>query len=564
MGVGWTAEDLKGPYVLVESVAGESHPGSMHLGRLSEAAKMGAAEAGAAAAMYACTDMCDGIAQGTDGMDYSLPSRDLIAAATEMHAHSGYYDAVVLVSGCDKAVPAHLMAAARLGLPAVHVPGGVMRPGPGEATVDQVGELARAVRVGKTSKVEFEAWVSTVVGSCGACSFMGTAVTMQVLAEALGLALPHSAAMPADSDLIDDMARRAGAAVVAQLAAGLTVRDILTQASLDNALHVHAAIGGSTNALIHLAAISAEAGLVWDPDRVQRINESTPFLVDTRPVGRFPASMFWHAGGVPRVMWELRERLDLDVLTASGERLGDELERYDRHGLFDLSEIALPPMRTKRGEVIRSVRDPLSPQGSVAVLRGNLAPEGAVVKQAAVHPDARRIVGRARVFDRQEDALAEIVSNAIQPGTVIVIRYEGPRGSGMPEQYYITAAIDSDPILSRSVALVTDGRFSGASKGPCIGHVSPEAAVGGPLSRVRDGDWISVDIDERSLELVGNRETPGTPSDGDSLLIERAGDPIPLPAPSNGWLGIYRALAESATQGARAVAPRSLLMQTAI
>lgn len=547
-GVGWTQRQLDGPYILVESVAGDSHPGSAHLSGLVDAAADGAGQTGAAVAKYACTDMCDGIAQGTDAMDYSLPSRDLIASVVEMHARSGYYDAVVLVSSCDKAVPAHLMAAARLNLPAVHVPGGSMPAGEGGVTVDQIGAIAAALRRGEIDKAEYDAWVESAVPSCGACAFMGTALTSQVVAEVLGLALPHTAVAPAnDADVMRDIGRRSGEQVLAHLRAGLSARDFITDAAIRNALVVHAAVGGSTNLLLHLPAIAAEAGVPFTLALVQEVNDAVPFLVDTRPTGRYPAHLFWYAGGVPRVMREVSKHLDLDALAATGRPWGEELERlpHDSEVPTPLTKLGLAPT-----DIIRPVDDPIDHRGAVAILRGNLAPRGAVVKRSAVLPEARRVQGPARVFERQEDALAAITERRISPGDVVVIRGEGPRGSGMPEQYYVTSAIAADPELARTTALITDGRFSGASKGPCVGHISPEAAVGGPIGSLREADVVLVDIDAGRVDLLGQ---PGdrdlSTARGEQLITERKPQLVAA-QPTGGMLGLYRALAGHADEGA--------------
>ncbi|ACQ79746.1 Dihydroxy-acid dehydratase [Beutenbergia cavernae DSM 12333] len=548
LGIGWQEDDLAKPYVLVESVAGDSHPGSHHLRELSEAVRDGVVPGGAAA-QYTCTDMCDGIAQGTDGMDYSLPSRDLIAAAVEMHAESAYYDAVALISGCDKAVPAHLMAAARLDLPTVHVPGGVMLPGHDDVTIDGIGELAARLRRGELDPAEYRTWVRDAVPSCGSCAFMGTALTSQVLSEVLGFALPHSAVMPAGSAFSLDVAAASGRQLLDRLAAGRTARRYLTPSSIRNAMVVHAAIGGSTNFVIHLAAIVAEAGGALDLEELQRINDSTPYVADIRPAGRFPANLFWHAGGVPTLMRLLREHLDLDAPCGWDVPWGDLLERESAEP-FTAGDAELARRGLTPSDILRPTASPLSERGALAVVRGNLAPEGAVVKRTAVHPDARRVVGPARVFEDQETALEAVSTRSIRPGDVLVIRGEGPRGSGMPEQYYLTSAIASDPELVTSVALITDGRFSGASLGPCIGHVSPEAAAGGPIGQIREGDVLEVDIDERRLNLLDPDAAGGA-----STLAERAAShPYAAPPPGRGYLGIFQSLAGSAMSGARMTA----------
>lgn len=557
LGIGWTRRELDLPHVLVESVAGDSHPGSVHLAGAVDAALVGAREAGGAAARYTCTDMCDGIAQGTDGMDYSLLSRDLIAGVTEMHARSGHFDALVLVSSCDKAVPAHLMAAARLDLPTVHVPGGSMSAGRGDTTVDQIGEIAARMRRGELSPEEYRRWADDAVPSCGACAFMGTALTSQVLSEVVGLALPGSAVVPAAGERLPALARVSAATVLEHLRAGRTARDFLTPAALRNAMVVHAAFGGSTNFLLHLPAIAAEAGHAFDLRELQAVNDAVPFLLDTRPTGRLPANLFWHAGGVRRVMHEVRDHLDLDALAGTGRTWRDELDAWVEGGGLTAPDDAL----TRRGltpeDVIRPVGRPLDPRGAIVVLRGNLAPDTAIAKRSAVAPAARRLQGRALVFESQEDALAAIVGRVVRPGHVLVIRNEGPRGSGMPEQYYVTSAIAADEELRATTALVTDGRFSGASKGPCVGHVTPEAAVGGPLAVVMDGDHVLVDMDLGLLELLGaDGDTDLSPERGAELIAKRLAEWVPRPAPrGTGMLALYRATAGRAAAGAVMTAP---------
>jgi dihydroxy-acid dehydratase len=562
-GMGWSRADLDRPHVLVESVAGDSHPGSVHLAGLAEQVVSGVRGAGGRPARYTCTDMCDGIAQGTDGMDYSLLSRDLIAAVCEMHARSGHYDAVVFISSCDKAVPAHLMAAARLDLPAVHVPGGAMGAGRGDATVDQIGTIAAALRRGELSVDEYREWVDTAVPSCGACAFLGTALTSQVVAEVLGLAQPHSAVAPAAGEQIAASAKSAGELVLAHLAAGRTARTFLGPGSLRNAIAAHAAVGGSSNFLLHLPAIAAETGQSIDLGLLQEINDTVPYLLDTRPAGRYPANLFWHAGGVPAVLWQIRDLLDLDAPAATGRPWGEELPRLraefaERPPAKLLTDRDLTP-----DDVIRPRERPLEPQGAIAVLTGNIAPLGAVVKRSAVAPAGRRVVGPAVIFERQEDALDALAKREIHPGCVVVIRGEGPRGSGMPEQYYVTGAIAADPELCESVALITDGRFSGASRGPCVGHICPEAAVGGPIAVLQPGDTVEVDITERRLNLLGaHGQAPEhwSPANGQRLIDTRLAAWRPAPTGGNGpggVLGLYRALAGPAATGGRLTPPGS-------
>jgi len=555
IGVGWSEEDLDRAYLLVETTGGESHPGSVHLDSIAEEVRRGAREAGAAVARQACTDMCDGIAQGTAAVDYSLPSREIIAAAAEMHARAGHFDAVVLVSSCDKAVPAHLIAAARLRLPAVHVPGGAMPAGRGGVTVDQIGRLAMQMRRGEVTEDEYRNWRTSAVTSCGACAFMGTALTSQVVSEALGLALPGTAAAPAGGQFSRERAAEAGAAAIALLRKGITSADILTPQAFENAYTLHAAVGGSTNFMLHFPAIAAAAGVRFDHARLQEINDRTPFLLDTRPAGRFSANLLWHAGGVPAIMGHIHDLLHLDALTVTGRTLGENLDALQASGWIEQRREQIARMGFDADEVIRPRARPIAPMGSLALLRGSLAPDGAVCKRIGVS-GARRRVGPARPFDSQEQALAAITEGRIRPGDVVVIRYEGPRGSGMPEQYYVTATIAEMEELSEQCVLVTDGRFSGASKGPCVGHVSPEAAVGGPIALVEEGDLVAVDLDARTLDLVGVAGAELEPAGVERVLAERRARWSPRPpAYSSGLLALYTATASSPTFGGVMVPP---------
>lgn len=549
IGIGWSKEDLERPYLLVETVGGESHPGSIHLDRLAEEVRDGARAAGAAVSRQACTDLCDGITQGTAAMSYSLASREIIAAAAEMHAMGGHFDAAVLVSGCDKAVPGHLIAAARLGMPIVHLPGGAMPAGPGGMTVDQIGAIAARMRRGEVNEEEYDRWRSNAAPSCGSCAFMGTALTAQVVAEALGLALPGTAVAPASGEFLHRRARESGAAAVQLLDRGITTRDILTRDAFENALVMHAAVGGSTNFMLHMPAIAAEVGVCVDYELVQHISDSTPYLLDSRPAGRYPASLFWHAGGVPALMRQLRDHLHLDALTVTGKPLRAVLDDAAwTDGVGDaahLGRLGITPT-----DIIRRYENPIAARGAITILRGSLAPDGAVCKRSAV-AGARRRLGPARVFDSQDEVLSAIAEDRIRPHDVLVIRYEGPRASGMPEQYYVTSALADRAELAETCALITDGRFSGATKGPCVGHVAPEAAAGGPIALVRDGDLLLVDIDGGRLDIVG---IDGIEFNSEEIAAElsrrRAAWTAPAPRYRSGLLRLFTATASSASNGA--------------
>ena len=558
LGIGWSEEDLSKPQVLIESVAGDSMPCSIHLGELVEHVRDGVIEAGGASARYFCNDMCDGVAQGTEAMEYSLASREVIAFATEMHAFAGHFDGVVLLSGSDKALPAHVIAALRLDMPAIMVPGGVMEEGPAGDTLphqtmslEQVGTIHAQLQRGEISAREYAFLREEACPSKGTCAFMGTACTMQVLCEAMGLALPGSALRPAASFAMSRGSRQAGKAILGLIEKGITPRQVFTQKALENAIAVHAAIGGSTNAILHLPAFAHEAGLRFDYEAVQRINDRVPFIVNVRPSGRHTPDRLWFAGGVPRVMRELGELIHLDALTVTGRTVGENLEALEKAGWFEQMPRYLAARGLKVEDVVRPVSDPLRPEGAIAILRGNLAPETAVVKRSALDPSLRRFVGRARVFDSQEDALQAIFQDRIQPGDALVIRYEGPAGSGMPEQFYVTEAIVSNPALATKTALVTDGRFSGASRGPAIGHVSPEAAEGGPIAAVQENDLILVDIENRRLDLIGvdGEEKPAV--EMERVIAERLERLPRRPLKhTRGLRGFFTHLASSAAEGA--------------
>ena len=528
IGTGWTPEDLEKPQILIESTFGDSHPGSVHLMELTEMVRAGVNDAGGKGARYVCTDICDGEAQGHDGINYSLASRDMIAAMVEIHARATPFDAAVLLSGCDKSVPAHLMAIGRVNIPAILVPGGVMDAGPDLLTLEQIGTYSAMQRRGEISEEQLTWYKRHACPSCGACSFMGTASTMQVMAEALGLALPGTALMPATGAGLREAAQHAGVQAVALARAGLAPRDMVTMQSFENAIRVHAAISGSTNSLLHLPAIAREFGIDLDAGWFDRIHADARYLLNVRPAGKWPASYVHLAGGVPAVMEEIRDRLHLDVMTVTGRTLGENLDALKTGGFYADCAARLARHGLNRADVIRPIDDPIGVNGTVAILKGNLAPEGAVVKHAAVPPAMHRARLIARPFDSEEEAIEAVLSRRIRPGDAVIIRYEGPKGSGMPEMFYTTEAIASDPELAASIALITDGRFSGATRGPAIGHVSPEAADGGPIALLEEGDLIEIDIPGRRLEIVGFGGAERTRGEVGAVLGGMAAQAAPL------------------------------------
>lgn len=521
IGMGWQVEDLDKPQILIESTYGQSHPGSAHLLELAQKACAGTDVAGGKGALYFATDICDGMAQGHDGINYSLASRDTIANLIEIHANATPFDAGVFLSSCDKSVPAQLMAIGRINIPSIMVTGGVMEAGPDLLTLEQIGMYSAMFQRGEITEDQFLFYKHHACPSCGACSFMGTASTMQIMAEALGLMLPGSALMPATCPDLRDVARRAGRQAVELARLGLTARQIVTKESFENAVMVHAAISGSTNTLLHLPAIAHEFGIEIDSDTFDRMHRGAHYLLDIRPAGRWPAQYFYYAGGVPQIMEEIRDQLHLDVMTVTGKTLGKNLEELRHNGYYETCARWLKGTGLKRTDIIRTFDEPIGTDGTIAILKGNLAPEGAVVKHSAVPKEMFKATLRARPFNCEEDAIAAVLHHDIQPGDAVIIRYEGPKGSGMPEMFYTTEAISSDPQLSASIALITDGRFSGASKGPAIGHVSPEAADGGPIALVEENDLIEIDIPRRVLRVCGINGEMKTEAEIAAVLEQR-------------------------------------------
>ena len=521
LGTGWGKEDLSKIQIMIESTFGDSHPGSGHLFELVEEARKGIAEAGGYGARYFTTDICDGEAQGHDGINYSLPSRDMIANMIEIHANATPFDGGIFVASCDKGMPAHLMGIGRVNIPSIVITGGVMDAGPDLLTLEQIGMYSAMYERGEISEEKLSFYKQNACPSCGACSFMGTASTMQIMAEALGLMLPGSALMPATSPDLCTVAREAGKQAVWLAEHNLTPDKIVTMKSFENAIMVHAAISGSTNSLLHLPAIAHEFGIEIDGDTFDRIHRGAHYLLNIRPAGEWPAQYFYYAGGVPTIMEEIKDSLHLDVMTVTGKTLGENLEELKKNGFYDKCDKYLAKVGLRREDVIRPFDRPFGTDGSIAILKGNLAPDGAVVKHTVVPKEMFHAVLKARPFDCEEEAIHAVLTHAIQPGDAVIIRYEGPKGSGMPEMFYTTEAIASDAELGASIALLTDGRFSGASKGPAIGHISPEAADGGPIALVEENDLIEVDIPNRILQIIGIRGEEKSPEEVEAILEER-------------------------------------------
>jgi dihydroxy-acid dehydratase len=528
IGTGWKREDLSKPQIFIESTYGDSHPGSGHLNILVEEVRKGVAQAGGFGARYYVTDICDGESQGTDGINFSLASREMIANMIEIQGNATVSDAGVYLASCDKGMPGNLMGLARVNIPSVVVPGGTMNAGPEMLTLEQLGMYSAKYQRGEIDEEKLDWAKCNACPSCGACSFIGTASTMQIMAEALGLALPGSALMPATSPDLLAYAREAGKqAVKLAYMENMKPSDIVTMESFENAILVHAAISGSTNCLLHIPALAHEFGIEITGDTFDRLHRGAHYLLDVRPAGRWPAETFYYAGGVPAIMEEIKEHLHLDVMTVTGKTLGENLEDLKKNGFYERCEKWLAQFNERyntnitRKDIIRPYDEAIGMEGSIAVLKGNLAPEGAVIKHTACPKEMFKAVLRARPFDSEEECLDAVLHHKVQKGDAVFIRYEGPKGSGMPEMFYTSEAISSDKELGKSIALITDGRFSGASTGPVIGHCSPEAVDGGPIALVEEGDLIEIDVEARKLNIIGIHGVKMTEEEVQEVLKQR-------------------------------------------
>lgn len=558
IGTGWKKDDLEKPQVMIESTFGDSHPGSGHLNILVDEVRKGVAEAGGYGARYFCTDICDGESQGTDGINYSLASREMIANMIEIHANATPFDAGVYLSSCDKGLPGNLMGLARVDIPAIVVPGGTMNAGPELLTLEQLGMYSAKYERGEIDKEKLDWAKCNACPSCGACSFIGTASTMQIMAEALGLALPGSALMPATSPDLLEYAREAGKqAVKLAKSENMKPSDIVTYESFENAILVHAAISGSTNCLLHIPALAHEFGIEITGDTFDRLHRNARYLLDVRPAGKWPAECFYYAGGVPAIMEEIKEHLHLDVMTVTGRTLGENLDELKNNGFYEKCEKWLDEFNKRYGikltrqDIIHPYDKAIGTDGSIAILRGNLAPEGAVIKHTACPKEMFKSILRARPFDSEEECLDAVLKHKVQKGDAVFIRYEGPKGSGMPEMFYTSEAISSDAELGKSIALITDGRFSGASTGPVIGHCSPEAVDGGPIALVEEGDLIEIDVMERKLNIVGINGERMSMEEIDEVLKERRKNWKPRePKYKKGVLRLFSEHAASPMKGA--------------
>lgn len=557
-----TEEDYSKPFVLVHSTHGQSHPGSYHLDRLTRQVTLGVHERGGAGFSFTTTDLCDGVATGHDGMNYILPSREFIAGMIEAYVQGHAFDAAVLTASCDKALPAALIAAARLAesIPTVILPGGSGGIGSCYLLSGDIAATFARAEAGLETQDELRYVQRHSLPCEGACQYMGTASTMQVMAESLGLALPTSALSPANERYLLSTARSAGHAAMDLLDRGIKTRDILTEASLRNAVVVHQATGGSTNALLHLAAIAHAAGIDFDVRLFDELGRKTPYLTNLHSAGDYASRQFWYAGGVQRVVWLLADSglLNLDVLTVTGKTMRQNLEVVKESDFFRAGEGYLANYATRdrsralqRTDVIRDADSPDNTFGSVAILTGNLAPEGAVFKFSACDPAMYEHTGRAVVFESEEDCFAAVTGLSVQPGDVLVVRNEGPASCGMPELFNTSSAIVAIPQYRSSVALITDGRFSGATAGPVIGHVSPEATAGGPIALIETGDKVRISLNTRSLDITATHDGGSTAGDvARTLEQRRLGWSKPSRRYTRGMLSVYTGLAVSPMQGA--------------
>ena len=535
--LGFTKEEMRKPLIGVVSSYNEIVPGHIHLDKIVDAVKMGVAMAGGVPLMFPAIAVCDGIAMGHKGMNYSLVTRDLVADSTEAVAMAHQFDALVMVPNCDKNVPGLLMAAARLNIPTIFVSGGPMLAGRvnGKKTsLSSMFEAVGAYNAGKMTGEEVEEYENKACASCGSCSGMYTANSMNCLIEAIGMGLKGNGTIPAPYSERIRLAKQAGMKIMELLEKDIRPKDIMTKEAFENALTVDMALGCSTNTMLHIPAIAHEAGVDLDIELANEISDRTPNLCHLAPAGPTYMEDLNEAGGVYAVMNELEKKglLHKDLITVTGKTIGENIK----------------DSINRDHDVIRPIDNPYSEIGGIAVLKGNLAPETGVVKRSAVDPSMLKFEGPARVFDSEEEAIEAIMGGKIVEGDVVVIRYEGPKGGpGMREMLNPTSAIMGMG-LGSSVALITDGRFSGASRGACIGHVSPEAAVGGNIALVEEGDIIKIDINANTLDFDVT----------DEELAKRRAEWKPRePKITKGYLSRYVSMVTSGNKGAILEVPKS-------
>lgn len=526
--MGLEDEELKKPIIGIADSFSEMVPGHLHLRELAQDVHDGILEAGGIPREFGTIAVCDGLCQGHGGMRFSLPSREIIADSVEAVVSAHQLDGVVLIASCDKIVPGMIMAAARLKIPAIVVTGGPMLSGKYKdeqnLCLSNLREYVGKYQLGQISYEELKPLEMATLPTVGSCNMLGTANTMSCLAEVLGLSLPYMGTAPAVSSEKKRLARASGKRIVAMVREGLTTQKILTQKALLNGVRATMALGASTNSVLHLMAFAHEAGADLQLEDFDRISREIPYLCNLRPSGAFAVEALHASGGIPAVLKAIEDKLDTDQLTVTGKTLRELLEQQP----------------VVENEVIYPRSKPKNREGGIAILKGNLAPDGAVVKVGGVKPSMYVFTGKARVFNSMEDSIDALSAGKIHSGEVIVLKYEGPKGGpGMREMFMVTALLVGRG-MDESTALITDGRFSGSTRGPCIGHISPEAAAGGPIGLVEDGDVIHIDIPNRSLTMDVS----------DAELAERKKHFKPVEKEKSPLLKKYAALVSSADKGA--------------
>ncbi len=531
--MGFSDKDLDKPIIGVANTWSELVPGSYNLRSVAESVKRGIYAAGGTPVEFGVIGACDGTAQGNEGMRFILPSRDLIANDVEVMVQAHQLDGIVLLGSCDKIVPGLLMAAARLKLPAILLPGGPMQGGPvfdnRASDLTSLSEGCGMVKAGKLAEEALYEMEDTCGPGCGSCSFYGTANTMCCLSEALGMTLPTGALIPAVYAERTRIAFATGEKIVELVEQNITADKIINEKSMDNAIRVLNATGGSTNGVLHLLAVAREAGLSSPAimEKFEKIGMDTPLIAKVNPASKYNMEDFYFSGGIPQVMKEIAPLLNLDAMTVTGKTVGENLDSWS--------------CRNVNRDVIKTMEEPFSRFGGIAVLKGNLSPEGCITKPSAIRPEMHFFKGKARVFNGEEEAEKAILEGGIKRGDVVVIRYEGPKGGpGMREMYKAMKYLYGIG-LAESTALITDGRFSGTNNGCFVGHISPEAAEGGPIALIEDGDEITIDIPNHEITLHVEEGI---------LAKRREKFQAPKPKYTKGYLALYSKMAASASRGA--------------
>ncbi|MHA1718456.1 MAG: dihydroxy-acid dehydratase, partial [Promethearchaeota archaeon] len=528
-GCGFSNEELDLPRIAIANSFNDINPGHIHLHELAKAVKSGISEAGGLAMEFNTIAICDGIANSGNNSKYVLPSRDIIAMSLEATVQSHGFDGLVCICSCDKIIPGMIMGAIRCNLPTIFLTGGVMSPaqipGIGTKVTSDIKEAIGEWKTGKIDDITLDRIENETICTPGACNMMGTACTMASIVEAMGLSLPNCAMTPAISTQRVQIAKQTGKRITDLVQEKITIKQILTEKSFENGIRLGLAVGGSSNMVLHMAAIAYELGIPFSHDDFDPLSKTTPLLAKFKPASELNLTDYHLAGGVPATLKELLPLMNREVLTVSGKSLKDVADNAINYNV----------------NIIHNISDPISSQGGLAVLKGTLAPEGCIVKQSAVNPKMLKHTGPAKVFESEESVKEALMSDKVKPGDILVIRYEGPKGSPGMREMSIPAAILVGMGLGDSVAMVTDGRYSGASRGPCIGHVCPEAYECGPIALVENGDMIEIDIPNRKINLLVEKEI---------LEKRKLAWKAPKPKYLRGILALYPELVSSAKYGA--------------